>query len=412
MNQKWTKTNPTKANVYDIGLEGPHNFMIEGEVFASNCFNKSHSISYSFLTYITAYLKANYPIEFFCSLMTTRSKSLQPKDWAQKAPQFINEAKRMGITINGPSVNGSNLEFTIQGDEIYFGFNAIRDVGVTASRSIVKARGRNPFKDVFDFASRVNTQKVNTRTFLSLVRAGAFDKMGYQRKELEESGEAIYAYFKSMEESELRVLEILERGKYNEQVIPLIDERNTLRKLVKKHQKLFDNGKKTISELDFEKMKRSLEDFESQNLKKKVTLKEKLISEKPIFNRKKIISLSFKEIVQQANYIGCYTETHPATLINKNCDSISSLSKGEYGTIAAVVSGYKAIKTRAGKQMAFMELDDSNIIAESVIFPHTYQSQLSTLSSIEIGTLVKVAVKKESDNPPKLIVNKLYIYEG
>lgn len=94
--QTITKVNPIKANVYDIGLKGPHNFMIEGGLFASNCFNKSHSISYSFITYITAYLKANHPIEFFCALMTTRSKSLQPKTWAQKAPQFINEAKTMG----------------------------------------------------------------------------------------------------------------------------------------------------------------------------------------------------------------------------------------------------------------------------------------------------------------------------
>lgn len=398
--------------VYDIGLEGPHNFMIEGGLFASNCFNKSHSISYSFITYITAYLKANYPVEFFCALMTTRSKSLQPKDWAQKAPQFINEAKTMGVSINGPSVNSSNLEFTIANSEIYFGFNAIRDVGITASKSIVKARGSKPFSDVFDFVSRVDTQKVNTRTFISLVRAGAFDKMGYLRQELEDQAEAIYSYFKSIEEYEIRNLEILEREKYNEEVLPLIEKRDQLRKLVKKHQKLFDSNKRTISELDFEKIKRDLENLEMQDLKKKLSLKEKEILPKPEFTRSKQIKLNFKQIVQQANYIGCYTDTHPVTLINKNCDSIDSLNEGEYGTIAAVVSGLKIIKTRTGKQMAFLDLDDSITIAESVIFPHTYSQEKSTVDSIDIGTLVKVSVKKESDNPPKLILNKILIYEG
>ena len=91
---------PGTQPVYDIGLEGPHNFLIKGGIFASNCFNRSHSISYSFLTYVTAYLKANYPVEFFCALMTTRSKSLQPKTWAQKAPQYIHEAKQLGVEIN------------------------------------------------------------------------------------------------------------------------------------------------------------------------------------------------------------------------------------------------------------------------------------------------------------------------
>lgn len=408
--ERWKKTNPTQANVYDIGLEGPHNFMIEGGIFASNCFNKSHSISYSFITYITAYLKANYPLEFFCALMTTRSKSLQPKDWAQKAPQFINEAKAMNVNINAPSVNGSNLEFTIKDGEIYFGLNAIRDVGKTAAKSIVSARSKRPFRDVFDFVSRVNTQKVNTRTFVSLVRAGAFDKMGYDRLDLESKADALYKYFKSAEEHELRLLEIEERNSYNAKVIPLIEQRNELRKLVKKHQRKIDSGKQEISLLDFEKMKRNLEDLESQNLKKKVSLKQKQIDPKPEFLRNKNVKLGFKEIVQQANYIGCYTDIHPVNLINTGCESISSLHKGEFGVVAAVVSGYKSIKTRKGKMMAFMELDDSNVIAESVIFPHTYTKEING-NDIEIGTLVKVAVKKESDEPPKLIVNKIFIYE-
>ena len=179
-------------NVFDIGLEGPHNFLLENNVFASNCFNRSHSVSYSFITYITAYLKANYPVEFFCSLMTTRSKSLQPKLWAQKAPQYINEARNLGVIINAPSVNASDMEFTIKDNEIYFGLNAIRDVGKTAAKSIMAARDKSTFKDVFDFVAKVNVQKVNTKVFTALIKAGAFDKMGYSRQELEEKSQMIF----------------------------------------------------------------------------------------------------------------------------------------------------------------------------------------------------------------------------
>lgn len=400
-----------KNIVYDIGLEGPHNFMIEGGVFASNCFNRSHSISYSFLTYITAYLKANYPVEFFCSLMTTRSKSLQPKLWAQKAPQYINEARHLGVHINAPSVNASNLEFTIRKNEIYFGLNAIRDVGKTAARSIMAARSKTPFKDIFDFVARVNTQKVNTKTFMALVKAGAFDKMGYCRNELEEKCQSVYDYFKNMIEYEERILAIEERNSYNEEVLPKIEKRNELRKLVKRHQKLFEKNKRQISEMDLLKIELELEALEALGLKKKVTLKPKELLEKPNFSRTKQIELNFKQIVEQANYIGCYINVHPVEMIPKICDRIDGLSKGQYANIAAVITNLKIIKTRkTNKKMAFLELDDSQTICEAVIFPYIYE-RIEKMN-LEIGSLVTVKAKVESEDPTKLIINNITLYEG
>ena len=100
-----------KEPVYDIGFKECHNFILDNGAVASNCFNKAHSVSYSVLTYISAYLKANHPVEFFCSLMTVRSKTLQPKTWAQKAPQYIQEAKVLGVEINPPSINASEMDF-------------------------------------------------------------------------------------------------------------------------------------------------------------------------------------------------------------------------------------------------------------------------------------------------------------
>lgn len=406
----WKATPIGNHHVYDIGLEGPHNFMIEGGIFASNCFNRSHSISYSFLTYITAYLKANYPVEFFCSLMTTRSKSLQPKDWAQKAPQYVNEARQLGVEINAPSVNASDLEFTISQNEIYFGLNAIRDVGKTAAKSIVAARNNTFFKDIFDFLSRVNTQKVNTKVFAALIKAGAFDKMGYSRLELEEKMQSLYDYFKNILEYEERLLEIKERNRYNSIVVPKIERRNELRKLVKKHQSLFEKNKRVISEMDLTKLEEELQELEDQDLKKKPSLKEKTLPVKPVLTRSEKLQINFKQIVEQANYIGCYINTHPVTLVKAKTQFIDNLYEGEYAEIAAVITSVKIIKTRKSqKNMAFLELDDSKTICEAVVFPQIY-SKIEKLN-LEVGALVLATVKVEQTDPTKLIVNKIILYE-
>lgn len=398
-----------KHKSYDIGLEGPHNFLIKGGVFASNCFNKSHSVAYSYLTYVTAYIKANHPVEFFCALMTTRSKSLQPKDWAQKAPQYINEAKQMGVEINAPSVNASNLEFTIRENQIYFGLNAIRDVGKTAARSIMAARKTTPFKSVMDFVSRVNTQKVNIRTFVSLARAGAFDKMGYCRQELEDNAQEIYDFYKDIAEYQERLLQIKERETFNSVIIPKIERRNELRKAVSRETKLREKQKQKLSDMDFEKCKIELDELEEQKLKKKVTLKEKEMPEKPNVTRYNKIKINFKQILQQAVYIGCYLETHPVTLI-KNKKYIEQLYAGEYGRVAGVVTNYKPIITKTKSKMAFLELDDSRIICEGVIFPAVYK-RIESLN-LKQGDLILADVKVQSTEPYKLIINKVNIYEG
>ena len=183
--------------------------------FADYCFNKSHSACYSRLTYVSAYLKANYPIEFFCALMTIRSQTLQPKTWAQKAPEYIQEAKLLGVEINAPSVNGSDLNFSIRDNQIYFGLNAIRDVGVTAAKSIMSVRGKAPYKDIEDFINRVNMRKVTTKTFVALIRAGAFDRMGYIRSELEDHSILLYENVKKVTAARERELDIVIRDQEN-----------------------------------------------------------------------------------------------------------------------------------------------------------------------------------------------------
>ncbi len=400
--------------VYDLGIdsiEGDHNFLLENGLVASNCFNKAHSVSYSILTYVSAYLKTHYPVEFFTALMSTRSKTLQPKSWAVKAPEYIEEAKKFNVHIHPPYVNQSSFEFTIVGDEIYFGLNAIRDVGKTAARMIIKARQKTPFKSVKDFISRINLQKVNTKTFEALVKAGAFDKLGYNRADLLEKCPLIYSYVRDLEDYKQRQLDVVERNSYNAQVIPLIERRNFLRKELKKIQNRIDKDKIKENDLDnFHLMTEELEPLEEQNLKKKVSLKPKTKPEFPTLSKSPAIELGMKEILDQAHYIGCYIGGHPLDLINIERDNLDSLEEGSYASPAGVILSIKEIVTRKGKQMAFIEINDKTSSAELIVFPQIWK-KVKALELKETD-VISCNVKVEQTDPDvKLILNSIQKYE-
>tara|TARA_Y100000310_G_scaffold343493_1_gene451404 strand:- start:5870 stop:7132 length:1263 start_codon:yes stop_codon:yes gene_type:complete len=400
--------------VYDIGvssLTDSHNFVLNNGAVASNCFNKAHSVSYSILTYISAYLKTHYPVEFFTALMSTRSKTLQPKLWAIKAPEYIEEAKKFNVHVHPPFVNQSSFEFTIVGQEVYFGLNAIRDVGKTAARMIIKARQKTPFKSVKDFISRINLQKVNTKTFEALVKAGAFDRLGYDRADLLEKCPLIYAYIRDLEDYKQRQLDVVERTTYNSRVIPLIERRNFLRKELKKIQNRIDKDKIKENDLDnFHLMEEELTPLEEQKFKKKVTLKPK---EKPTFPellKGNTIELGMKEILEQARYIGCYIGGHPLDLIHIEKDDLDSLEEQSYAQVAGVILFLKEITTRKGKQMAFVEINDKTASAEMVIFPQLWKKVIK-LNLIE-SDIVSCKVKVEQTEPDiKLILNSITKYE-
>lgn len=403
-----------RQEVYDIGvasLEGNHNFVLDNNLVASNCFNKAHSVSYSILTYVSAYMKTHYPVEFFTALMSTRSKTLQPKSWALKAPEYIAEAKKFGVIVNPPYVNQSGFEFTIADNEIYFGLNAIRDVGRTAAKMIIKARQKTPFNSVKDFVSRVNLQKVNTKTFEALVKAGAFDKLGYDRADLLDKCPQIYAYVKDMEAYKQRELDVIERNAYNARVVPLIERRNFLKKELKKIQNRIDKDKIKENDMDnFHILSEELEPLESQDLKKKVVLKSKEKPEFPELVKDNFVELGMKEILDQANYIGCYIGGHPLDLMEINSDKISSLEEGDHANVAGVILSIKTIVTRKGKQMAFIEVNDKTATAEIVVFPQLWP-KVAKLGLKETD-VVCCKVKVERTEPDiKLILNSITLYE-
>ncbi len=147
--------------------------------FAQYAFNRSHSACYGVISYWTAYLKANYPVEFMAALLTSK------KDNKDKLALYLGEARRMGITVLVPDVNESLSDFAAAGGEIRFGLSAIRNVGTNVVDGIIQARKeKGAFTSFQDFLDKVPLQVCNRRAVESLVKAGAFDSMGYSRRAL------------------------------------------------------------------------------------------------------------------------------------------------------------------------------------------------------------------------------------
>ena len=148
------------------------------EKFASYAFNKSHAACYSWVAYQTAYLKANYPAEFMAAIMSRR------RDQITEITKLMDECRAMGIDTLGPDVNESYLKFGVnQRGEIRFGLAAIKGMGDNVAQSIIDEREKNgPYRDIFDFAQRVNYASVNRKAFESLALSGGFDSFGIPRE--------------------------------------------------------------------------------------------------------------------------------------------------------------------------------------------------------------------------------------
>lgn len=178
------KMNALKTKFLSGGQANGHDVKIlekiwaDWEKFASYAFNKSHATCYSWVAYQTGYLKAHYPAEYMAAVLT-HNRSDSPK-----LTFFMDECKNMGITVKGPDVNESVRDFGVTpGGDIRFGLSAISGIGDTVVDEIVKARGSEPFADIYDFVERVPSQSINRRVFENLALAGAFDCFGAFKRE-------------------------------------------------------------------------------------------------------------------------------------------------------------------------------------------------------------------------------------
>ena len=147
--------------------------------FASYAFNKAHAVSYAIVAYRTAYMKRHYPQQYMAALLTSIL------DNSSKVAEYIAECRNMGIKLLPPDVNESGAKFTVSGDNVRFGLVAIKSIGWGAIEGLTNERQRGGnFTSFEDFCRRMNGKELNRRAVENLIRAGAFDSLGYKRRAL------------------------------------------------------------------------------------------------------------------------------------------------------------------------------------------------------------------------------------
>ncbi|MBO5254477.1 MAG: DNA polymerase III subunit alpha [Opitutales bacterium] len=209
------------------------------EKFAQYGFNKSHSAAYAMLSYRTAYLKANYPVEFMAALLSSELGNMD------KVSKFIEATELINVKVLGPDVNVSREAFTPIIDKdwspelernifeksagsIRFGFAAIKGIGESAAKAIVDERDANgPFKDIFDFVNRVGTKNLNKRVIENLILTGAMDSFGVDRAHLLNSVDTVIGHSVELEKDNLlgqtNMFDLLDMGPSSNSDTGLID---------------------------------------------------------------------------------------------------------------------------------------------------------------------------------------------
>ena len=166
------------------------------EKFANYGFNKSHAAAYAIVSYQTAWLKANHPVEFMAGVMNC---DIHLTD---KLAIYLAEARRaMGLRVVAPCVNRSEATFDVVDQELVYALGALKNVGVEAMKLITAARGAEPFRDLTDFARRCDLKRIGKRPLEMLARAGAFDRLDMNRKRVFESLEALMGWSAAVTEA-------------------------------------------------------------------------------------------------------------------------------------------------------------------------------------------------------------------
>jgi DNA polymerase III subunit alpha len=339
------------------------------EPFADYAFNKSHSYGYGLVSYQTAYLKANYPVEYLACLLTSVKSNLE------KAAVYLNECRQLGIKVLVPDINVSERDFASIPDPaplgqpgqapggglnaIPFGLSAVRNVGDGLVELILaERRAKGPFASFTDFIERVDYQVLNKRTIESLIKAGAFDSLGHPRKGLLLVFEdLIDKTMASRREHDMGVMTLFGG---DEPGGPSFDDRPA------------------VPEVEFDKSQR----------------------------------LAFEK-----EMLGLYVSDHPlmgleAQLKRRAELTLVDLDAAEEGssvTVAGVVTGLQRKWTKKGDLMAVFTLEDLTHSAETMVFPRT-MTDFGHLLEDDRVVILRGRVDKRDDQP-KLMAQAIEVFE-
>ena len=321
------------------------------DYFSGYGFNRSHSAAYALITYQTAYLKANYPVEFMCALLNSE------KNNTEKIVEYVKESEAMGITIQPPNVNKSFKTFHVMDDHtIQFGLLAIKNVGSTAIDSIVAKRKLSPYKSVYDLCEHVDLRLANKKVIESLVKCGALDNLGAFRSQM------------------LAVVErALDRGA--------------------KMQKEKAQGQVSFFNLDSGNGGFTKQNDDFPNIKE--------------WHQPQILSFE-KEI------LGFYVSGHPLAhykveikeFTDFSTKSLKQASDGEGVRLVGLIEHVKLTNTRkTNERMAIVTVGDMDGEVEIVIFPSSYPDLATYLNEGEVVFINgKVNIRQDT---PSIIVNDM-----
>ena len=316
--------------------------------FAEYCFNKSHSTAYAYVAYQTAYLKANYPVEYMAALLTANSGD------QDKVQKYIANCQKSNIEVEPPNINQSEVDFTplpivATGEtknKILFGLSAVKNVGEGAIEAILNARKKSgEFKSLADLCDRVNLNALNSRTLESLIKCGAFDKIEPNRHQLIKNLEGVMKW---------------------------AQDRNKDRNMGQ--LSLFDIPETTMPAFDSSPKYSNVSDFSA---------KEKLQYEKEI--------------------LGFYVSDHPLKYADKITDAISIAQMKEKKSNAKIklvvmLAGIKPHVTKKGDRMAFLQVEDITGQVDAVVFSKIYEDIKDLLTENSLLVLNGKVDKKDDES--------------
>lgn len=324
--------------------------------FAKYAFNKSHAACYSLVAYRTAYLKRYYPAQFMAALLTS------VLDSSNKVARYISESKRLGLRLAVPDVNTSMKGFSANGNVINYGLLGIKNLGSEFINDIIKERENGKFKNLFDFCSRLQTQHFNRRAVESLIRSGALDSLGANRRQM------------------LQALPVL--------VANLEEHR---KKTMYGQVGFFDLGGDDSFGMDFEMP--DVEEFpKAELLKMEKEMTGLYLSGHPLDK--------YEDIVMQRGY------ARIGELLEAEHSGFSGYKDNDRVTLCGIITRITIKQTRGGQNMAFVTVEDMTGSMEIIVFPKVLEECSDRISASAVIT-VSGTLSVEEEKEPKVLANEV-----
>lgn len=325
--------------------------------FAKYAFNKSHAACYALVAYRTAYLKTYYPAQFMAALLTS------VLDSSNKVARYTAECKRLGLKLAVPDINTSVMGFSANGNIINYGLLGIKNIGSEFINDIIKERKNGKYESLFDFCSRLQTAHFNRRAAESLIRCGALDSLGANRRQM------------------LQALP------------PLVSNLDEIRRKTMYGQVgFFELGGKDSFGVDFE-MPDVPEFPQAELLKMEKEMTGLYLSGHPLDK--------YDKIIEKLGYV------RTSDLLEAESNPLAVYKDGDEVSLCGIITHITVKQTKAGQNMAFVTVEDMLGSIEIVVFPKVLAACSSHIVPSGIITVFgTLSIEEEKD--PKILANVVF----